>query len=69
MTNYQLDQLNVLIDQSGYKRRWIYEQLGLSKEGLRKKLNGKIRFNLHEIEKLSEILGLTQSEKESLFYR
>ena len=62
------EQLNVLIGKSGYKKSWIAQQLGLSRYGFTLKLNNKNQFNAYEIQKLCEILKITDlAVKDNIF--
>ena len=56
------------ITDSGIKLGYIAEQMGLSRSGLYKKLNGKTEFKGSEISKLSEILGMTGERVNAIFF-
>ena len=63
------EQLNALIGRSGYKKSWIAQQLGLSRYGFTLKLNNKNQFNAYEIQKLCEILKITDlTVKDNIFF-
>ncbi len=66
MTNTEL--LKTRISQSGLKLQHIAEQLGLTRFGLYKKLNGESEFRQSEIAKISELLGLTAENRDALFF-
>ena len=44
------------IKKSGLKKVWIAEQLGITYNSLRRKLNGEIQWNKLELEKLNKLL-------------
>lgn len=59
--------LNQKVKESGYKYNFISRQLGITEFGLIKKRNGKIPFKVDEINKLTELLHLTASERDDIF--
>lgn len=57
------------IDNSGLKKSWIAEKLGLSYHGLQKKINNDNEFKASEIMMLCDILHITSAErKEEIFF-
>ena len=50
------EELNKAIKESGFKKVWIAEQLDITYNSLRRKLNGEIKFSKLEIDKLKNIL-------------
>ena len=48
--------INEAIKVSGFKKVWIAEQLDITYNSLRRKLNGEIQWNKLELEKLSKLL-------------
>lgn len=50
------EKLNKAIKESGLKKIWIAEQLDITYNSLRRKLNGEIQWNKLELEKLKNIL-------------
>ena len=50
------EELNKAIKESGLKKVWIAEQLDITYNSLRRKLNGEIQWNKLELEKLKNIL-------------
>ena len=48
--------INEAIKVSGLKKVWIAEQLGITYNSLRRKLNGEIQWNKLELEKLNKLL-------------
>ena len=63
MTN--TEELNVAILRSGLTKREIAKRLGLSEQGLLLKITNKSEFKASEIDKLCEILGLSDN---SIFF-
>ena len=66
MLNVQL--LDDKIEQSGFKVGHLVDTLGLSRQGFDKKRKGKTPFRKSEIDVLSDLLGLTESEKSQIFF-
>lgn len=58
-----VDMLRSEIEQSGLKKKYIAEQLGLSAYGFALKADGKREFTASEIKVLCEVLGITQLTK------
>lgn len=50
------DKINEAIKKSGLKKIWIAEQLGITYNSLRRKLNSEIQWQDKELSKLFEIL-------------
>lgn len=58
------------ISKSGLTVTWVASKLGISREGLHKKLRGNSEFKASEIATMSKILNLTNDEiREYFFYR
>lgn len=57
-----MDQLEALINASGYKRNHIAGSLGISRFTLRRRLNGETEFNDDEILKLRKLLNLEDND-------
>ena len=53
---------------SGYKLRFIAQEIGLSYQGMLNKVNNKHDFTAPEIQKLCEMLRLSNAEKEAIFF-
>lgn len=66
MLNVQL--LDEKIEQSGFKVGHLVDTLGLSRQGFDKKRKGKTPFRKAEIYVLSDLLGLTETEKNQIFF-
>jgi transcriptional regulator with XRE-family HTH domain len=62
-----MDQLIAKIDESGLKRRYIAENLGMSESLLSKKLAKEAEFKGSEIAKLANLLRLSDDERVSIF--
>lgn len=65
-TNEKL--LNSKIDASGISKSSIAEYLGLTRQGLYNKLNGRQELKGSEIKKISKLLNLSDDEKEAIFF-
>ena len=61
-------ELEVAILRSRLTKKDIANELHLSRAGLYNKIRGLYEFKGSEIEKLSEMLSLTQKEKQSIFF-
>lgn len=66
MTNTEL--LKAKIEKSGYKLKYIAEQIGITYYGFLKKVNNKTEFKASEIQTLCELLEITGEEKEKIFF-
>lgn len=67
MTNTK--ELLLEIDNSGLKKSWIADKLGLSYHGLQKKINNNNEFKASEIMTLCDILHITSAERrEEIFF-
>ena len=60
--------LTNIIEERGFTKNEIAEQLGLSRQGLYNKLNGEKEFKASEIRKLSRLLNLSDSDKNQIFF-
>ena len=63
-----LEYLNDRITLSRIPITAIAEQVGLSRQSLYKKMKGERDFKSSEIEKLCDVLRLTQEEKSLIFF-
>lgn len=60
--------LEKIISESGIKKSYLAEQLGISIQTLRLKITGKSDFTIREVNILCKELGITDlSEKEKIF--
>lgn len=66
MTDREL--LKSLISKSGLKRSYIAEQLGITYQGFKLKLDGKNEFVESEMRTLSDLLRLTKTDRERIFF-
>lgn len=67
MTNTEL--LNRIIKESGLKKKYIAERLGITGYGLQKKIENRSEFKSSEISILCELLGITSlKQKETVFF-
>jgi len=62
------DLLKRKIDESGYKMQFIAEYIGVSYQALYNKIGNKTEFLASEIMKLSELLKLTDEERNEIFF-
>lgn len=56
------------IMEAGYSQRSLAQELGCSKNTLNAKVNGKIPFNVVEIEKICEKLGIVDATEKALIF-
>lgn len=62
------NKLKAKIVEAGFSQRSLARELGMSKNTLNSKVNGKIPFNTVEIERICEKLGIHDgAEKASIF--
>lgn len=66
MTNTTM--LEQYIENSGYKKSFIAQQIGLTAYSLSRKINNKSEFKAREITALCEILKITAKDKEAIFF-
>ena len=67
MTDVEL--LKSKIDESGLKRNFIAERLGITPQGFYLKASGKNEFTASEIQKLCDLLRITaQREIKAIFF-
>ena len=66
MTDTKL--LREKMDQSGYKLRFIAEKVGITYQCLLKKMNNETEFKASEIQILYDLLGLDETDRESIFF-
>lgn len=63
-----LELLRKKIDQSGLKLTYVAERLGISYQGLKKKLDGDTEFKASEIAILKDMLQLSDVEVQDIFF-
>ncbi len=63
-----LNKLKTTIDDSGITIVSIAGKIGISREGLYKKLSGEAEFKASEIEKITEALRLSKEERDAIFF-
>lgn len=66
MTNSEL--LRQKIEQSGYKLRFLAEQIGVTYQAFLNKINNRSEFRAKEIQALYELLNLTEEERAEIFF-
>ena len=60
--------LNNTIKDKGLKKQFVALELGITPYGLAKKLNGENEFKVSEMVKLSNLLDLSEQEKNEIFF-
>jgi len=60
--------LNSKMKESGFKRKYIADQLNLSYQGLRDKITGKREFVVSEVKTLKDILHLNDQAFNDIFF-
>lgn len=65
MTN--VERLKEKIDDSGFLKTYIAEQIGITKQGFYLKISGKNEFKQSEIKKLTKLLKLTSKDVKEIF--
>ena len=56
------------IERSGYLKKYIARQLGISYQGFLNKAKKRSEFTASEIEKLKDLLSLSSSERDAIFF-
>ena len=62
------DALEQVIAESGIRKNFLAEKLGLSPQGFRLKETGKKEFKVSEVRILKEILHLTEEDVNRIFF-
>ena len=57
-----------IIDKNGLKLKFISDKLGITQQALYNKVNGKSEFKVSEMNKLCEVLNLSNKEKKDIFF-
>lgn len=61
--------LNKIIEETGLKKKFLAQKLGLTPYGLAKKINGETEFKASEITKICQILDIQDiQDKWSIFF-
>ena len=61
--------LNQIIEETGLKKKFLAQKLGLTPYGLAKKINGETEFKASEITKICQILDIQDiQDKWSIFF-
>ena len=63
-----LEKLNKIIEQSGYKKSFLAERLGITLNTLSNKLDGKSSFKGEEFIKLTNVLNCSNQTKFNIFF-
>jgi len=61
-------ELNQAMQQSGLKKSAVAGRLQLTTQTLTRKLSGESEFNISEAQELSEMLGLSASQRQRIFF-
>lgn len=56
------------IKQRGLKYKYVAEKLGISPYGLQKKIENDSEFKVSEVDRLSDMLGLSLRQKDMIFF-
>lgn len=62
------ERLKTEIKERGYKQQYLASKLGLTSNGLSRKLNGITEFKASEIEAISELLHFSEEERNTIFF-
>ena len=60
--------LENLIRESGIKKGFISEQMGITRASFANKINNRSEFTGSQIKAITDILKLTQEQRESIFF-
>ena len=63
------EELKKLIRKNGYTLEELSCKIGLSKTSLSYKINNKIDFKTKEIKKIQNVLNLTDTQRDYIFFR
>lgn len=66
MTNTQL--LNQIINNKGIKKTYIAKKMGIARQTLSLKLNGKRGFNQYEIKDICDLLDIDCAQRDVIFF-
>lgn len=66
MTSVHL--LKQRIRDSGYKKSYIAERMGITIQSLNNKLEGRTAFTLPEVQKICQLLHIEVAEREKIFF-
>ncbi|MCU6736461.1 toxin-antitoxin system, antitoxin component, Xre family protein [Diplocloster agilis] len=56
------------IDNSGMSITFIAQKMGITREGFYKKMNNNTEFKASEIARLKQVLNLSNSERDRIFF-
>lgn len=60
--------IDKLITDSGLKREFIADKMGITRQTLTNKINGNVDFYSKEILSLCEVLGISDRDRNKLFF-
>lgn len=64
----QTNKLKGKIAEAGYTQRTLAAAMGMSKNTLSSKINGKSQFNSREIERICDLLAILSLEEKALIF-
>ena len=56
------------LSESGYKLRYIAEQIGITYAGFLKKINNETEFKASEIKAICDLIGIDAEDREKIFF-
>lgn len=65
---YDSERMRKAVEASGLRKRFIAERLQMSYAAFIAKLNGKVEWKASEIVKVSKVLGLDSSRRDTIFF-
>lgn len=60
--------LKEILKNSGYKRRYVAQYVGISYQALLNKINNLTEFRVFEIVKLCELLKISDKDRDKIFF-
>jgi predicted transcriptional regulator len=63
-----MSRLQEIIKESGYKKRHIAKELGISHQSFYNRLSGKSEFKSSEISKLCEVISISKKVRDEIFF-
>ena len=61
--------LREAIDRSGLKLGFIADEIGISRQSLASKIDGLYDFKVSEVSKLSKLIGLSATDRNTIFFK
>lgn len=63
-----IEKLRGKLNMSGYKLSYVADFLSLTYQGLLNKINGNSEFKTSEVKAISDLLGLSPEERDTIFF-